>query len=74
VPKGNVPDEMVFADAAHSGETPPLARVEFKPEDLVTAADTTPQHAAACADLLKKFGIYNDGPFTPWPYHEEARR
>jgi glucose dehydrogenase len=71
-PKGNVPDEWYSPTQPIPVKPPPLARVEFKPEDLVTAADTTAQHAAACAELVQKFGIYNDGPFTPWPYHEEG--
>ena len=31
---------------------PPLARVSYRPEDLVTAADTTPEHAKACEELV----------------------
>lgn len=69
VPKGDVPDEWYSPTQPIPVKPPPLARMEFKPEDLVTAEDTTPQHAAACAALVKKFGIYNEGPFTPWPFH-----
>jgi quinoprotein glucose dehydrogenase len=39
----------------------------------VTAADTTPEHAKACAALVEKAGsIYNAGPFTPWRYQAEG--
>jgi len=72
VPKGDVPDEWYSPTQPIPVKPPPLARVEFKPEDLVTADDTTPQHAAACADLVQKFGIYNNGPFTPWPFHADG--
>jgi glucose dehydrogenase len=52
---------------------PPFGRMSFKMEDLVTAEDTTPEHAAACRDLVEKSGgvyggVYNEGPFTPWVY------
>ncbi len=33
---------------------PPLARVTYKPEDLVTASDTTAEHAKACAALVRE--------------------
>jgi quinoprotein glucose dehydrogenase len=35
---------------------PPLARVAYQPADLVTADDTTPEHARACAELVEKIG------------------
>jgi len=45
---------------------PPLARMSYKPEDLVTAEDTTAEHAKACQELVAKSGgFYNAGPFTP---------
>jgi quinoprotein glucose dehydrogenase len=48
-----------------------LARTAYKPEDLVTAADTTPDHAAACKELVaNNGGVYNAGPFTPWKYRD----
>jgi quinoprotein glucose dehydrogenase len=39
-------------------------------EDLVTAADTTEEHAKACRDLVEQSGgtLYNEGPYTPWVY------
>ena len=42
--------------------------MSYKPEDLVTEEDTTPQHAKACRDLVERSGgFYNEGPFTPFP-------
>ena len=39
----------------------------------MTAADTTPEHAKACAELVEKSGgVYNAGPFTPWRYRAEG--
>src|SRR4029079_14886618 len=37
---------------------------------LVTAADTTEAHAAACRDLVEKSGgtLINRGPYTLWAY------
>ena len=48
---------------------PALGRVSYEPADLVTAEDTSPEHAAACAELVESMEeIYNAGPFTPWAY------
>jgi quinoprotein glucose dehydrogenase len=50
---------------------PPIARVGFKPEDLVTAADTNEDHARFCRELAERSGgLYNEGPFTPYVYRE----
>ena len=43
--------------------------MSFTEADLVTADDTTPEHAAACRDFMKRSGgFYNAGPFTPFMY------
>jgi len=43
--------------------------VGYAPSDLVTADDTSPEHAAACTELVETVGdIYNAGPFTPWAF------
>jgi glucose dehydrogenase len=71
VPKGDVPGEWYSPTQPFPLKPPPLARVAFSKEDIVTAQDTTPEHAKACQELYEKEGgLYNDGPFTPWPYHE----
>ena len=71
VPESDVPGERTFRTQPIPTKPPPLARVGYRPEDLVSAADTTPEHAAACRDLIEKNGgVYNAGPFTPWKYRE----
>ena len=72
VPKGDVPGEWYPPTEPFPLKPPPLARMSYKPEDMVAAADTTPEHAKACQDLLAKNGgmFYNAGPFTGWLYHE----
>ena len=73
VPKSDVPGEQAFPTQPFPVKPPPLARVGYKPEDLVTAADTTAEHARACEELVAKTGgVYNAGPFTPWRYHAEG--
>ncbi len=73
VPKGDVPGEWYSPTQPFPVKPPPLARVSFKPEDIVTAEDTTPEHAKACQELYQKNGgFYNAGPFTPWLLHEDG--
>jgi quinoprotein glucose dehydrogenase len=72
VAKGDVPGEWYSPTQPFPLKPPPLARTSMKREDLVTAADTTPEHAQACRELWEKNGLYNDGPFTPWAFHEEG--
>lgn len=70
VPKGNVPTEVYSPTQPIPVEPPPLARVDFKLSDMVTADDTTAQHAQACHELWDRAGgFYNDGPFTPWLFN-----
>ncbi len=72
VAKSNVPGELAFSTQPFPMKPPPIARVEYRPDDLVTASETTPEHAAACRELVEKNGIYNAGPFTPWAYRAEG--
>jgi quinoprotein glucose dehydrogenase len=73
VPKGDVPGEWYAATQPFPVKPPALARVAFKKEDMVTAADTTPEHAAACQELWDKSGgFYNAGAFTPFRFHEDG--
>jgi quinoprotein glucose dehydrogenase len=72
VPKGDVPTEWYSPTQPIPVKPAPLSRVSFKPEDIVTAADTTPEHAAACKALMEAAGGYrNDGPFTPFYFKEK---
>ena len=50
-----------------------LSRLTFASEDLVTAEDTSSEHASACGELVDSLGeLYNAGPFTPWVYRPES--
>jgi quinoprotein glucose dehydrogenase len=69
MPRSDVPGEQLSPTQPIPVKPPSLARVEYSSRDLVTGADTTPEHAAACRELIEKSGgVYNAGPFTPWKY------
>jgi glucose dehydrogenase len=72
VPQGDVPGEWYSPTQPFPLRPPPLARTSFKKEeDMVTAEDTTPEHAKACQDLWDRSGgFHNEGPFTPFLFHE----
>jgi len=73
VPKGDVPGEWYSPTQPFPLKPPPLARVSFKPEDIVTADDTTPEHAKACREVYEKNGgFFNAGPFTGWFLHPDG--
>ena len=73
MPKSDVPGESAFPTQPIPMKPPALARVSYTAADLVTAADTTAEHAKACADLIEKIGgVSNAGPFTPWRYKAEG--
>ena len=67
VPKGDAPGEWYSPTQPFPVKPQALARTSFKKEDIVTAEDTTPEHAKACMDLYERSGgYYNAGPFTPF--------
>jgi len=69
VPKSDVPGEESSPTQPFPLKPPPLSRTSFKSEDMVTAEDTTPEHAKACRDLFEASGgLYNAGPYTPYLY------
>jgi quinoprotein glucose dehydrogenase len=73
VPKGDVPGEWYSPTQPFPVKPPPLTRVEFKKEDMVTAEDTSADHVKACQDLWDKSGgFFNAGPFTPFMFHEDG--
>jgi glucose dehydrogenase len=73
VPKGDVPGEWYSPTQPFPIKTPPLSRMSFKKEDIVTAQDTTAEHAAACLAMYDKAGgFYNAGPFTPFMFHKDG--
>ncbi|MBT5718959.1 MAG: PQQ-binding-like beta-propeller repeat protein [Gammaproteobacteria bacterium] len=69
MPASDVPGEETSPTQPIPSNPPALARVSFDASDLVTANDTSAEHAAACSELLASTGgIVNQGPFTPWAY------
>ena len=70
VPKGNVPGEWYSPTQPIPVKPPPIARVSISAADLVTAEDTTPEHAAACKQIWETSKFYNEGPYSPWQYKE----
>ena len=69
VAASDVPGEAAWPTQPFPVKPPPMGRVRYEADDLVTAAETTPEHAAACAALVDSLGeIHNAGPFTPWVY------
>ena len=68
-PPSDVPGERASPTQPVPVSPPPLARVRFGTGDLVSAEDTSPEHAEACAALHASVGdIHHEGPFTPWVY------
>ncbi len=73
VAKSDTPGEVSFPTQPIPVKPPPLSRVSFTEADIVTPEDTTPEHSKACHELWDKFGgLYNGGPFTPFPFHKEG--
>ncbi len=67
VATSNVPGEHSYPTQPIPLKPPPIARVAMTRDDLVRPEDTTPEHAAACLAAWDESGLYNQGPFTPWP-------
>ena len=72
VPAGDVPGEEYWPTQPIPLKPPPVARVSVGPDDIVTADDTTPEHAAACRELWDEVGYYNEGPYTPLRLRQEG--
>lgn len=71
VPASDVPGEVLSPTQPIPVKPPPLARHDFGPPDIVTAADTNAKHAAFCRDLARRSGtLINKGPFTPYVFHD----
>ncbi len=74
VPQSEVPGEETFATQPIPIRPAPLARVSYDASELVTAQDTSAEHANSCRELVNSIGsIYNAGPFTPWTYRPDGR-
>ncbi|MBZ5695662.1 MAG: pyrroloquinoline quinone-dependent dehydrogenase [Acidobacteriia bacterium] len=69
VAKGGAPGEQYSPTQPFPVKPPPVARVTISRDDIVTADDTTPEHAKACQELWDKSNFYNEGPYTPWALH-----
>ena len=69
---GDVPTEWYSPTQPFPVKPPPVTRVSMTADDLVTAADTTPEHAQACRELWDKTKFYNTGPYTYWKYKTEG--
>lgn len=73
VPKGDVPGEYYSPTQPFPTQTPPLSGMSMTKADMVTAEDTTPEHAAACQAMWDKAGGYiNLGPYTPFMFKKEG--
>lgn len=73
VARGDVPGEWYSPTQPFPRKPVPLARMSFSQKDRVTAEDTTAEHAANCAALVKAYGgFYNAGPFTPFLFHKKG--
>jgi len=73
VAASDVPGEQAAATQPVPLQPRGLSRLSFEPSDLVTAEDTSAEHAVACAALVDTLGeLYNAGPFTPWAYRAEG--
>ena len=73
VAQSQVPGEETFATQPIPVKPEPLARISYDESDLVTAQDTSAEHASACRDLVRSAGIiHNTGPYTPWVYRPDT--
>ena len=75
VPISDVPGERSSLTQPFPLKPPVLARESYKPEDIVTAADTNEEHAKFCRELAERSGgFYNAGPFTPYLFREDGAK
>ena len=73
VPASDVPGELTYPTQPFPVKPQALARTSYEATDLVTAEDTSREHAAACAELVESVGeIYNAGAFSPWVYRAQG--
>jgi len=72
-PGGDVPGEWYAPTQPIPVKPPPISRVSITKDDLVRPEDTTPEHAAACLAIWEKNNLYNNGPYTTFPYHQPGQ-
>jgi quinoprotein glucose dehydrogenase len=71
VAAGDVPGEWYSPTQPFPLKPEQLNRGVWTKDDIVTEADTTPEHVAACRALLDSYGgtFFNQGSFTPFFLH-----
>src|SRR5580704_7660367 len=68
VPQSDVPGEQTWPTKPFPLKPPPLARNEFKADEIFTGE---PEHEKFCRELIDKIGgIHNYGPYTPYSSKE----
>lgn len=74
VAAADVPGEWYSPTQPFPVKPEQLNRGWWTPEDVVTAADTNEEHAAACRALLDSYGgtFFNQGSFTPFFFHKRG--
>ncbi len=75
MPPSVAPGEKTSPTQPIPVKPPPIARVGYKADDIVTAADTTAEHATFCRELSERSGgFYNEGSFSPYVYREAGAK
>jgi glucose dehydrogenase len=75
VPPSGAPGEKSSPTQPIPIKPPPIARVGYKADEIVTAADTTADHAKFCRELTERSGgFYNEGPFSPYVYRDTGAK
>jgi quinoprotein glucose dehydrogenase len=75
VPPSGAPGEKSSPTQPIPIKPPPIARVGYKADEIVTAADTNADHAKFCRELTERSGgFYNEGPFSPYVYRDTGAR
>ena len=73
VPESNVPNERSSPTQPIPVEPPPIAKVAFVPDDIVSAQDTNEAHARFCREVYEESGDFqNEGPFTPYGFRDSG--
>jgi quinoprotein glucose dehydrogenase len=74
VAHADVPGEWYSPTQPYPRKPQRLVRETWTAADIVTPEDTNAAHAAACRELLAKYGgsFFNAGAFTPFFLHEEG--
>ncbi len=73
VPKSDAPGEWTSPTQPIPVKPPPISKMSYSPQDLVTAEDTTEEHARFCRELVERSGgVLNSGPYTPYVYRAEG--